>query len=459
MRHRILFQTLLSALCLVLVQGCSTSKWTREINWRDFNWEALPSEEDYPETGAVILLDEAHVEISRLEKLPFSTLHRHRIVKILNETGYHHANFIIPFNGNTKITHIEARTIRPDGSIILLDKGNIFETSLYPDYVFYSDIKCKRLAMPAVEPGSILEFRWKLQVRNFSFWTRWPFQHTNPILISRYTVRCPRSWDFKWKSYQLDIMPEIISSEGSYAVYQWEVRDMPPIHQEIGRPHGLTQIPGLMFSPVGLTDWNDLSQWYYDLAKDRMKVDRMIKQFTDSLTDHANNNLEKLKSIYQFVRDRIRYLAIEIDIGGYQPHYASEVYTHLYGDCKDMTTLIIAMAEAIGLDVDPVLISTWQNGDLDTSLVSPAHFNHAIAYARLPDNSEIWMDATDKQTPFGSLPWYDQNRLVLVINDSADAVIKRTPAYDNNTNRSERLWQLKLNEDGGVRGTVSVTMT
>ncbi|MBN2105338.1 DUF3857 and transglutaminase domain-containing protein [bacterium] len=459
MFRRILFQMLLSAFCLGLYQGCSTSKWMREINWRDFNWETLPSEEDYPDAGAVILLDEARVEISHLEKYAFSTLHRHRIVKILNETGYRHANFIIPFDDNTNIIRLEARTIRPDGSIVPLDKENIFETSLYPDYVFFSDVKSKRFAMPAVEPGCVLEFRWQLQVRSFSFWTRWPFQHDDPMLVSRYTVRCPASWDFEWKCYQLDIKPKIISNEGAYTVYQWEVRNMPPLRKEIGSPHGFTQIPGLMFSPAGMTDWNDVSQWYYDLAEDRMKPDRRIKQLVDSLTHNTQTNREKLKSIYQFVRDRIRYLAIEIGIGGYQPHAASEIYANLYGDCKDMTTLIIAMAKTVGINVNPVLISTWQNGNLDTSLVSPVHFNHAIAYAKLRDNSEIWMDATDKQSPFGSLPWYDQDRLVLVVDDSANAVLKRTPADDNESNCSERQWRLKLDRDSGLSGTVLMTVT
>ena len=429
-----------------------------EIAWDDYTWESLPGEQEYPDAGAVILLDEAHAEISRLENLAFSTMHRHRIVKILNESGYHHANFVIPFDDDTEVLNLEARTIRPNGDIVPLNKSRVFETSLYPDYVFYSDARGKRFTMPAVEPGCVLEFRWQLQVRNFTFWTRWPFQQTDPVLISRFAIRCPRSWDIDWKSYVLDIQPKIISSEGSFVEYQWEVRDLEPLRAEVGRPAGMREIPSLMFAPVHMRHWDDVARWYLSLAGDRMKPDRFITQIVDSLIRDAANDREKLQRIYEFVRDRVRYLAIEIGIGGYQPHPAPEILANLYGDCKDMTTLIAAMAEAAGIDADPVLISTWQNGEMDTSVVSPAHFNHAIAMAVLPD-SEIWMDATDKICAFGQLPWYDQNRLVVVVNDSGKAVIRRTPVTGKDGNQSRRKWSVSLEDTARVRGMLEMDFT
>ncbi|MBN1782833.1 DUF3857 and transglutaminase domain-containing protein, partial [bacterium] len=393
---------------LLWMCACAGSRWGREINWTDFELRNLPSQEVYPEADAVILLDEANVEITQAGDTPFSVMTRHRIVKILNEKGFRHANFVIPFDDNTEITHLKARTIRPDGKIVMHDPERVFDTSLYPDYVFYSDVRGRRFTMPAVEVGAVLEYEWQLQVRNFTLWTRWPFQQADPVMISRYTIRCPRNWEIKWKTYGIHVSPRQTADGSRFTIYGWEIRDSEPLRPETGIPPGMSEQPSLLFSPVGMTDWNHIAAWYHHLAEDRMKSDRFIRTAVDSLVRGQLSDEQKLKRIYEFVRDRVRYLAIEIGIGGYQPHPAPEIFRNLYGDCKDMATLIVAMAGAAGIDADPVLISTWQNGDLDTSIVSPAQFNHAIAVATLPDGRDIWMDATDKQCAFGELPWYDR---------------------------------------------------
>jgi transglutaminase-like putative cysteine protease len=439
---------------LFLLLNCSSSTGFRGVDLSEFELPDV-SKEKYPDASAVVVLDEARVDITHLEDRAFSTMKRHRIVKILNEDGFRHANFIIPFDDNTEVIDLKARSIRPDGQIIPLNTRYVFETSLYPDYVFYSDVKSLRFAMPAVEPGTILEFEWQLQARNFTFWTRWPFQQMDPVRISRYIVRFPRNIDINWKSYAMDIYPHIISEGSQYVTYVWEMRDIPALRPETGMPPGLAEIPSLLFSPVGIASWDAVADWYQHLAGNRMRPDRAITQTVDSMLSGVQKPLEKLHVIFEFVRDKVRYLSIEIGIGGYQPHPASQVFSHLYGDCKDMATLIIAMAEAAGIDADPVLISTWQNGQMDTSIVSPAQFNHAIAVAPLPDGTTVWMDPTDKQTAFGELPWYDQNRLVLVVDDSSKAQLIRTPETGQE-NQSIREWDLTIDDSGRWAGSVSM---
>jgi hypothetical protein len=449
------------AVCLLvcLFSGCSGSKWIRNITWPEFTWDKLPGQDDFPEAGAVVLLDEADVEISRIGESPFSVMNRHRIVKILNEKGFRHANFIIPYDDATEIIKLEARTITPERRIIPLDPGKVFETSLYPDYVFYSDDKAKCFAMPAAEPGTVLEFRWQLQVRNFTLWTHWPFQQLDPVMISRYTIHCPHIWKVKWKCYGgEEVGPEIERESSTYDRYRWELRNINAMRPETGMPSGLTENTGLLFSPVGMEKWDDVAAWYHALARDRAIGDSAMKLVVDSLVGSAETETEKIRRIYEYVRDKVRYLAIEIGVGGYQPHPAPEVFRNLFGDCKDMATLIVTLSELAGIEADPVLISTWQNGTLDTGLVTPAQFNHAIALATLSNKSEIWMDATDKQCAFGELPWYDQDRLVLIVNDSARAVIRRTP-MPVNKNQTSRSWQLDMEPDGSTDGSLSITYT
>jgi hypothetical protein len=178
---------------------------------------------------------------------------------------------------------------------------------------------------------------------------------------------------------------------------------------------------------------------------------------TQTLVRDTPSQHEKLRKIYEFVRDNIRYIAIDIGLGGYQPHHAESVLRNSYGDCKDMTALIIAMGHVVGIDIDPALIATWFHGTADSGLVSQAHFNHVIAHAVLDDGSEIWMDATDKKCPFGSLPWYDQDRSALIASRETET-LQRTPAEPPSSNRSDRNWMIRIDDGGMAEGDLRVSL-
>jgi hypothetical protein len=437
---------------------CAPSRWASRIDWEDYTVDTLPTQEDYPNAGALVLLDEANLQMGGSSaEMTFSQLERHMIVKICNERGYDNANILIPYGRGTHVTGIKGRTIRPNGDIVTLKKDQIYDTNLYPSYIFYSDIRAKRFTMPAIEPGCIVEYRWNKTIGNFTFWTEWQFQHKDPVLVSRYNIRCPNHWDIHWKTYGVLVEPRVDEvPKGMKANHTWEVRDLPPLISEVGMPNNMAEVAHLKFSPIGVSKWEDIGSWFLELAEDRMNPNEAIREMTRQITEGAPSLMEKMERIYDYVRDHIRYIAIEVGIGGYQPHAAEDVFKNRYGDCKDMVALIVAMAKSVEMDVYPVLISTWQNGAVDTSLVSQAHFNHAIAYAVLSDSTEIWMDATYKSSGFGDLPWFDQGRLAFVIYDKDKACFQRTPIWKASDNCIQRKWIMRLDSTGSVNGSVEM---
>jgi len=440
---------------LFLLIDCAPSRWASRIDWPGYSPDTLPDQKEYPDAGAIILLDEADLDVGSSSEITFSRLERHVIVKILNERGFANANVLVPYGRGTKVSDIRGCTILPNGDIVPLEKDQIYDTNLYPDYVFYSDIRAKRFTMPAVEPGCIVEYRWNKTVGNFTFWTHWQFQHDDPVLISKYNIRCPGHWDIHWKATGVVVEPKIDQVPRSAKVnHLWEVRDMPPFLPEAGMPNASEEAAHLMFSPIGVSRWEDIGKWFLDLAEDRMKPNDQIRQVVRKITEGTSSEKEKLERIYDFVREKIRYIAIEIGLGGYQPHAAEDIFKNRYGDCKDMVTLIVAMAKAAGIDVHPVLISTWQNGTVDTALVSQAYFNHAIAYTFLSDSTELWMDATHKTCGFGDLPWFDQNRLAFIIQSREKSWFQRTPAEEANDNLVDRKWKLAIDSTGCIAGSL-----
>ncbi|HEX9972815.1 MAG TPA: transglutaminase-like domain-containing protein, partial [bacterium] len=209
-------------------------------------------------------------------------------------------------------------------------------------------------------------------------------------------------------------------------------------------------IARLEVAPVGMKTWDDVALWYHELAEAQIKAGKGVKSKALELTAGVDNNYEKLKNIYEWARDQVRYVAVEIGIGGFQPHPAEEILLNRYGDCKDMTTLICSLAREAGIEAYEVLVSTWQNGMPDTSLPSPLQFNHAIAYCPKVGENGAWLDATEKGCPYGRLPWYDQGLPMLVVGKEGTGEIIFSPRVPADSNQTIFEWTVNLEANGAA---------
>ncbi|NOZ57844.1 MAG: DUF3857 domain-containing protein, partial [Calditrichaeota bacterium] len=366
---------------------------------------------------------------------------------------------VIPYDSKSTVEKIRARTISPDGKITVLDPEDIYDISLYPEYIWYSDQRAKIFALPNVEVGSVLEYRYTMTIGNLTFWHSWVFQGDDPVVLSRFKLVSPAEWDVEYKVYGLDVKPKVQKApKGFRSTYVWEARDVAPLKPEFGMPPLRECAARLAIAPAGMKSWQDVGKWYSNLADPQMQADEAIRRLADELTQGATTDREKLRRLYEWVRDEVRYIAVEVGIGGFQPHPAAQVLRHRYGDCKDMATLLCTLGQEAGLDVRQVILSTWQNGLPDTSLHSQLQFNHVIAVARGVDSTDVWMDPTEKGCPFGKLPWYDQGLPALVVSRTGDAELVTTPAEPPDSNRVVLRWDVELDTSGAatVRGLLSL---
>ncbi|UCH63562.1 MAG: DUF3857 domain-containing protein [Fidelibacterota bacterium] len=386
-------------------------------------------------------------------------MERHRIVKILNTRGQGYANIAIPYTPPNQVIRLQARTISPEGNIAVIAKDDIHDINLYPDFVFYSDQRAKLFTVPAVENGSVVEYRYLVRLRNPTFWHSWTFQTSIPTLLSRFTLIAPSEWKIDYRTYKIDLEAQVFEIPGgTESTYVWEARDIPANKAEFAMPPGREIIAHLALAPPEIESWGDVADWYRRLAEPQIKAGKGVQELASALTSGVENDEEKLRIIYEWVRDKIRYIAVNIGIGGYQPHPAEEVLKNRYGDCKDMTTLLCSLAREAGLEAYEVILSTLQNGIPDTSLPSPYQFNHAIAYCPSIREYGVWMDATEKGCPFGKLPWYDQGVPVLIVAKEGDATIAITPRAVPDSNRVLLDWDIDLQSTGAaaIRGETSL---
>jgi hypothetical protein len=130
-----------------LFLSCGTQ--FKSISFNEIHIDRTPTIEDYPDANAVYLLREAKFEIKTM-----STFSEHVIIKVLKEGGKIYANIKIPFWQDCEVLDLKARTIKPNGEIVTLDKKDVFEVSDFPEYIMYADRKaiyfpCRRCRMCA----------------------------------------------------------------------------------------------------------------------------------------------------------------------------------------------------------------------------------------------------------------------------------------------------------------------
>ncbi len=191
-------------------------------------------------------------------------------------------------------------------------------------------------------------------------------------------------------------------------------------------------------------DYAAFAASYRASAADPNVRDATVTHLAQNLTARDHTPRDKAKTLYDWVRRNVRYVAIYVGRGSVVPHSASEILANRYGDCKDHVALYGALLDAVGVRNEPVLISS---GSIYTLPSVPGYgvINHAITW--LPDLQQ-YADSTASNVEFGFLPSSDMNRPTVLVNQG---VIAQTPATELMT-RSTDL-SIKVEPDGSASFT------
>jgi transglutaminase-like putative cysteine protease len=205
----------------------------------------------------------------------------------------------------------------------------------------------------------------------------------------------------------------------------------------------------------GFKDVSGLYNWYNYLYKKCDNKPDVLKSKVNELTAGKKTDLEKVKSLFYWVQDNIRYIAFEDGLAGFIPATVQDVYKTKYGDCKGMANLLTEMLKLAGLEAYLTWIGT-RHIPYDYSLPSLSVDNHCISTVVL-DGKEYFLDGTEKFIPFGDYAWRIQGKEVLIgKGDKYD--IKQIPVADKTANKIFTKTSFEL-KDNVLKGHVTVTLT
>ena len=324
---------------------------------------------------------------------------------------------------------IRARVIRPGGSVAELDAKTITDVPARNEGDgTYSDERIHKAPLPGLSIGAIVESE-TTRIDTEPFFAgggvyRFFLQRNVPVMHTRLIVEAPAALPLQ---YRVGLLPGIAVKDESAAGTRRLVFDQGYLAAALNSDiHLATPVPRVPSVEVSTgKSWGSVAEAYRLLAEPQIQPEQ-AKEFVRwaNPTAHAPSDpgarLAFIQALVSKLHKEVRYTGIELGEAKLQPQPPSEVLKRHYGDCKDKASLLVSMLRASGIPANLALLNAGPGRDVTPDLPGMNQFDHAIVYVPPTSGSRgLWIDATAEFTRVGDLPYGDQGRLALVIEQGA----------------------------------------
>ncbi|UCF63689.1 MAG: DUF3857 and transglutaminase domain-containing protein [bacterium] len=411
--------------------------------------------------AAVVLFDVAKQEIKNDFTL---NMNRHKRIKILTEEGKEAADIKIPFYRTNKITDIKAQTILPNGKKIKLDNDNIFEETLNRYW------KQKVFAVPGVEVGAVIEYQYQLHSENIWILEPWYFQNQDYTLLSQFSIAIDSHFNYH-VFYQNMVGNQTVPFEEVFLIpgngrtrkgklFTWKIEHIAALEKEPFMRSFDDYRMAMFFQLIEYRDpyvyyrfikeWKDLAKTVYEDYEEHLDENATLRDKVAELISDTLHESEKVKLIYDFVRDEIETEWIYTIWPSKSP---KDVLKDKKGKLAEKNMLLISMLRRAGIEAHPMLIGTRQYGRVRTNWPQLQQFNHIIAFTEI-EAEKYYLDTCEKCCPFGELPTRDiVGSGFLILPENSDF---HTIPAPRNINMVACQTDGEINDDGSLVCTVSI---
>jgi transglutaminase-like putative cysteine protease len=308
-----------------------------------------------------------------------------------------------------------------------------------------------------------VEFTYEIVYDGLFYYPAWEVYDDYNVAVEKSSLKVitPKGFKFRYKeSNQTGNC--IITDENEKTVYTWMTENLPAVKKE---PYGedikeFTPVVYLApsdFEIAGfkgnLDSWYNFGMWMNTLNKGRNALNPATTEKVRNLVSGLDNNREKINALYRYMQGKVRYVNVQVGIGGWQPIEAESVDRLSYGDCKALVNYMKSLLDITGIMSYYTLADAGEDiPPLKTDFPSN-QFNHVILC--VPDRSDtIWLECTSQTIPFGYIGKFTDDRYVLVTGSEGGTVVK-TRKYTINDNRQVRKAVVELAANGNANATFS----
>jgi hypothetical protein len=366
-----------------------------------------------PSAEAEVLFESQEAELLLLMNGDIEILlKRHERIKVYNENGLDRANIKIsyrPRNGMEAVTRLEGAAYNLDASgavqTVKLDKQSIFDKKIDNRY------STQTFTMPGVKPGTVFEFRYTIRRKFFSF-EDWAFQRDIPVKYSYCSLDYPQ--EFLFTPLFQTSMPYSVDKKvnGTREKFMISMSNLPALRDEpyISSTDDYTQRVSFRINGFnnGVTVI-DLASTWPRIIKEIMEDEDFGTQLTKNIPrtaelDLALKNVERpedrMKVVHHYVRSQMTW---DQQYSIWALDGVKQAWAKKKGNSGEINLILVNLLKDAGLKAFPILLSTRDNGRVNTAKPGYSQFNTVMAYVKIGDR-DYFLDATDQVTPVHLVP-------------------------------------------------------
>jgi len=468
----------LSVFCLIFVFALSVFAAGDE-KWREVTPAELQMKTPLVEANAdaEAIFWEVSVADSYVPRAGFKTVLNHYLrIKTFTERGRENYSKVdIPFGKfpdlgvNVSIMDIAARTIKPDGSVIELKPSEIFERDIEKSNGI--KLKAKSFAVPGIETGAIIEYRWKeVRTDSLSYYVRLHLSREIPVQQVRYSIKPFMAPDFPYgmriHSFNVDsrLKPD---KDGFYTMLMTNVK---AFQEEPRMPSEFTIRPWMLVYYTDYDDdsvekyWKERAKNIFEYHKPLLKPNDDVRKAAAQAIGDATDAEEKIRRIFDFCRQNIKN--VEDDASGLSIEQrqnfkanrtTSETLKKRAGDWHDITMLFGAMLASAGFDARVANVALRSDANFNKDFTNDHFVRTENIAVKIGDEWKFYDPATI-YIPFGMLNWAEEGQTALV-SDSGAVIWTTTKKSSPEKSKQKRTARLRLAEDGTITGDVRIEYT
>jgi hypothetical protein len=421
---------------------------------------------------SVILYDEHVVTVDNGGR---ATERRRWVTRIRAPQGREDGYCVVPFDDGEKINYFHEWTISADEKQFQAKDTDFADVGDPGLPQMLSTRKARVVRPPAADPGATIICESEQRLASYLQEDLWNIQEDIPVIFRAIEVDLPpgHPYSVAWHRYDPVTPIQVVPDH-----WRWELKDVHPLDlREVRSTLDWDALSARMSVEWGDASvagddkkWRALGAWVTTLEAHRPDPTPEITARAQSLTAGAPDFYSKIKDITQYIQKNVQYFIVLRGIGGLQAHYAGDIYRNSYGDCKDKTTLLISMLQAVGIQafyvpvddhrgvVDPQAPSLAGNHMITAILIPPdVNDPRLMAVVKASDGKRyLIFDPTNERTPVGNLPSYEQGSYGLLAAGDASQVIA-LPVLPPNANGMNQTGSFTLSPDGALTGTVDTS--
>jgi hypothetical protein len=433
------------------------------------------------DADAEVLFWDVRVSFEESGGEPATVLSHYVRIKVFNERGRESQSKIdIPafkYRGrDVKIKDIAARTLKPDGTVVELKKEDVFER----DVVKASGlkVKAKSFAQPGVEPGAVIEYRWREVREGIRYYERFDFSRDIPVRLVTYHIKpttmplydavTDKPLGLRAQTFHGDMEQFAKDKEGFYTT---SMHNVPAFREEPGMPPEYAVRPWMLVfysATKSATDpdqfWREYGRGVAASYKSLFKVNDDIRKTAAEAVGDAQEPDKKLERLFDFVRAHVKRYTD--DAAGLTPEQLKKVKENKspadtlkrgLGDSKDIDLLFGALASAAGFDVRIACTSDREDTFFDRSFTDDYFINPSSVAVRVGDRWRLFNPGWTYVT-YGMLRWQEEGQPTLIA-DEKEPVWIMSPLSGPERSVEKRTGKFKLSEDGTLEGDVRIEYT